>query len=51
MEHSNVISTHQLLSVIGSDGKVCGIITSTDLLRSYQKIHAALENNLCDPRV
>ena len=33
------------LPVIGSDGKVCGIITSTDLLRSYQKIQALLENN------
>jgi CBS domain-containing protein len=33
------------LPVVGSDGKVCGIITSTDLLRSYQKIQASLENN------
>ena len=33
------------LPVVGNDGKVCGIITSTDLLRSYQKIQAALENN------
>ena len=32
------------LPVVGNDGKVCGIITSTDLLRSYQKIQAALEN-------
>src|SRR5262245_62770338 len=39
------------LPVVGSDGKVCGIITSTDLLRSYQKIQASLENNLCDTRV
>jgi CBS domain-containing protein len=36
------------LPVIGKDGKVCGIITSTDLLRSYQKIQASLENNSCD---
>src|SRR5499426_839291 len=35
------------LPVVGGDGKVCGIITSTDLLRSYQKIQAALENNSC----
>jgi CBS domain-containing protein len=35
------------LPVIGRDGKVCGIITSTDLLRSYQKIQALLENNSC----
>src|SRR5262245_39778808 len=33
------------LPVVGSYGKVCGIITSTDLLRSYQKIQASLENN------
>jgi CBS domain-containing protein len=33
------------LPVVGNDGKVCGIITSTDLLRSYQKIQASLENN------
>ena len=33
------------LPVVGSDGKVCGIITSTDLLRSYQKIQASLEKN------
>ena len=39
------------LPVIGNDGKVCGIITSTDLLRSYQKIQASLENNLGDTRV
>ena len=35
------------LPVVGNDGKVCGIITSTDLLRSYQKIQAALENISC----
>lgn len=38
------------LPVIGNDGKVCGIITSTDLLRSYQKIQASLENSSCDTR-
>ena len=26
------------LPVVGEDGKVCGILTSTDLLKSYQKI-------------
>src|SRR4029450_13728352 len=35
------------LPVVGNDGKVGGIITSTDLLRSYQKIQAALENDSC----
>jgi acetoin utilization protein AcuB len=39
------------LPVIGDDGKVCGIITSTDLLRSYQKIQASLENNSCSTNV
>jgi acetoin utilization protein AcuB len=33
------------LPVIERDGKVCGIITSTDLLRSYQQMQALLENN------
>lgn len=33
------------LPVVGEDGKVCGIITSTDLLRNYQKIQASLETN------
>jgi CBS domain-containing protein len=33
------------LPVIGEDGKVCGIITSTDLLRTCQKIQASLETN------
>lgn len=33
------------LPVIGNDGKVCGIITSTDLLRNYQKLQASLEHN------
>jgi CBS domain-containing protein len=33
------------LPVIGNDGKVCGIITSTDLLQNYQKLQASLENS------
>ena len=33
------------LAVLGKDGKVRGIITWTDLLRSYQKIQASLENS------
>jgi CBS domain-containing protein len=33
------------LPVVGEDGKVCGIITSTDLRRNYQKIQASLETN------
>jgi len=33
------------LPVVGSDGKMCSNITSTDLLRSYQKIQVSLENN------
>jgi len=31
------------LPVIGEDGKVCGIITSTDLLVTYQKLQEKLE--------
>ena len=31
------------LPVIGDDQKVCGIITSTDLLKIYQKMQASLE--------
>jgi CBS domain-containing protein len=31
------------LPVIGSDGRVCGIVTSTDLLTAYEKIQCALE--------
>ncbi len=31
------------LPVIGADGRVCGILTSTDLLKSYEKIQSALE--------
>jgi CBS domain-containing protein len=38
------------LPVIAHDGKVCGIITSTDLLGSYQKLQASLENNWGDTK-
>jgi CBS domain-containing protein len=31
------------LPVIDSDGRVCGILTSTDLLTAYEKIQCALE--------
>lgn len=31
------------LPVIGSDGRVCGILTSTDLLKVYQNIQSVLE--------
>jgi CBS domain-containing protein len=31
------------LPVIGEDGRVCGILTSTDLLKSYQKLLDLLE--------
>ena len=33
------------LPVIGSDGRVCGILTSTDLLTAYEKIQCALERS------
>lgn len=33
------------LPVIGADNKVCGIITSTDLLLTYQKLQESLESN------
>ena len=31
------------LPVIDSDGRVCGILTSTDLLKVYQNLHSVLE--------
>jgi CBS domain-containing protein len=31
------------LPVIGPDGRVCGILTSTDLLKAYEKIQALIE--------
>ena len=31
------------LPVVGADGKVCGIITSTDLLMNFQKLQETLE--------
>jgi CBS domain-containing protein len=38
---------HQVncLPVIDEDGKVCGMLTSTDLLRAFRKIQAALETD------
>jgi CBS domain-containing protein len=35
------------LPVVGDDGKVCGILTSTDLLKSYQKV---LGSRACQER-
>ncbi len=34
------------LPVLDDEGKVCGILTSTDLLTAYRKIQASLEANL-----
>ena len=31
------------LPVVGADGRVCGILTSTDLLKAYEKIQSRLE--------
>jgi CBS domain-containing protein len=33
------------LPVLDDEGKVCGIITSTDLLKAYQKLLESLESN------
>jgi acetoin utilization protein AcuB len=33
------------LPVVGENDKVCGILTSTDLLRAYQSIQESLERN------
>jgi CBS domain-containing protein len=32
------------LPVVGADGRVCGILTSTDLLRAYEKVQTWLES-------
>jgi predicted transcriptional regulator len=31
------------LPVVGADGKICGVITSTDLLTNFQKLQETLE--------
>ena len=31
------------LPVVGADGRVCGILTSTDLLNAFEKIQSRLE--------
>ncbi|HSF56534.1 MAG TPA: CBS domain-containing protein [Candidatus Binatia bacterium] len=33
------------LPVLDDEGKVCGIVTSTDLLKAYQKVLESLESN------
>jgi CBS domain-containing protein len=33
------------LPVLDDEGKVCGIVTSTDLLKAYQKLLESLDNN------
>jgi len=33
------------LPVVGADGKVCGILTSTDLLKAYENIQTRLEES------
>lgn len=33
------------LPVIGADGRVCGIVTSTDLLRAYEEVQRTLERH------
>jgi CBS domain-containing protein len=38
------------LPVIGGDGRVCGILTSTDLLKAYASLQAAIEERHSTPR-
>jgi CBS domain-containing protein len=33
------------LPVLDDEGRVCGIVTSTDLLKAYQKLLESLERN------
>jgi CBS domain-containing protein len=37
------------LPVLDDEGKVCGILTSTDLLKAYQKLLESLEKNRATP--
>jgi CBS domain-containing protein len=37
------------LPVLDEEGKVCGILTSTDLLKAYQKLLESLEKNRATP--
>jgi CBS domain-containing protein len=37
------------LPVLDDEGKVCGILTSTDLLKAYQKLLESLDNNRTTP--
>jgi CBS domain-containing protein len=37
------------LPVLDDEGKVCGIVTSTDLLKAYQKLLESLERNRATP--
>jgi two-component system chemotaxis response regulator CheY len=40
---SMIVKRINCLPVVGADGRVCGILTSTDLLNAYEKIQVRLE--------